>query len=504
MRHQSVQIESPCEIINITPINPLISKCQIKVCYVSDEPNRNRSVITKDVARQIANSLPGSPIVGYYNEATGDFEEHNRTITISNGKFVLEDSTRPYGFVDLGAKVWFQKYRDDNKEIREYMVTEGYLWTGQYPECKRIIEKGNNQSLEFDNDLLDGNWTKPDNNGPKLFIVNEAVISKLCILGDDCEPCFEGSNITSAPIEFSLSDDFRHRYYSMMKELNSLKQQLKTEKGGTTQVFTKYAVTVGDDLFTQLYSNISNEQNSLYSVLADGDQLFAVAQNREDNKFYRANFSLNEGKVENLSELEEMKDFEPSEDFQFSLSEVEAFEATYKKKEEKEEDKKDQEDNPNSDKTTEGETPEDDKSEEDKDKKKKKDKYVLEEIPEYVELSNKYSALETDFNNLKNELSELRQFKLDQERQQKEEMINSFYMLSDEDKQNVKDNIDTYSLKDIEAELSILCVRNKVNFNADDEHKEAPTTFNFNGVEFDDLSTPAWVKAAMEVEKEIK
>ena len=84
MKHTSVKIESPVEFINITPLNPLISQCQIKVCYVGDEPNRNRSVITKDVAKQIANSLPGSPIVGYYNEDKEDFEEHNRIIDISN------------------------------------------------------------------------------------------------------------------------------------------------------------------------------------------------------------------------------------------------------------------------------------------------------------------------------------------------------------------------------------------------------------------------------------
>ena len=84
-------------------------------------------------------------------------------------------------------------------------------------------------------------------------------------------------------------------------------------------------------------------------------------------------------------------------------------------------------------------------------------------------------------------------------------MIDKFYMLSDEDKKDVTDNIDKYSLDDIEAKLSVICVRNKVNFNLDDEHKDTPpTTFNFNGEEFDDVSTPAWVKAAMEVEKEMK
>ena len=121
-------------------------------------------------------------------------------------------------------------------------------------------------------------------------------------------------------------------------------------------------------------------------------------------------------------------------------------------------------------------------------------------------MSTKYSALKTDYQNLLTEVTSLREFKLASERSQKEEMIKKFYMLSDEDKKDVIENIDKYSLDDIEGKLSVICVRNKVNFNLDnDEHKDTPTTtFSFNGVEFDDLSTPAWVKAAMEVEKEMK
>lgn len=107
MKHTSVKLNSPCEFINITPLNPLISKCQIKVCYVSDEPNRNRSVITKEVAKQMANSLPGCPIVGFFDEVTGDFEEHSRSFDISDGEFKIKDITKPYGFVDMNAKVWF-------------------------------------------------------------------------------------------------------------------------------------------------------------------------------------------------------------------------------------------------------------------------------------------------------------------------------------------------------------------------------------------------------------
>jgi len=77
------------------------------VCYVGPDPNRNRSVITKDVAKEMARSIPGSPIVGFYNEKIGDFEEHNRMIDVSNGKFEIIDTTRPYGFIDSSAKIWF-------------------------------------------------------------------------------------------------------------------------------------------------------------------------------------------------------------------------------------------------------------------------------------------------------------------------------------------------------------------------------------------------------------
>ena len=32
----SIKLNTPCELIDVTPLNPMISKCQIKVCYVGD------------------------------------------------------------------------------------------------------------------------------------------------------------------------------------------------------------------------------------------------------------------------------------------------------------------------------------------------------------------------------------------------------------------------------------------------------------------------------------
>lgn len=515
MKHTSVPMEMPCEFINVVPLNPLISKCQIKVCYVGDTPNRNKSIITKDVAREMANTLPGSPIVGYFNKEIKDFEEHSKDIHISNGKIQVTESTRPYGFVDLNAKCWFQKFLDDGLFEREYLMTEGYLWTGQYPEAQRIIDLGNNQSMELNEELLDARWTKDHNGKPQFFIINEAVVEKLCILGEEAEPCFEGSTITS----FSLNKDFMDEMRSMMSELKEL---LNKEKGGA-QMFTKYSVKIGDSLWNALFSHVCDKY-SIAGVFVEDEQKFAVLQSKEDSKFARLNFSCSEEGAD-FAPAEEMTEIEFSldEETQFDAAEVEAFENEFKKKdeEEKEEEKADEEeknsseegkedksDKPESDKSTEDDSEEDKDDEEDK----KKKKYSLEEIPEYVELASKFSELETKYNalvtekaELESQLQPLKDFKLQTERIAKEDMINkTFYMLSDEDKKDVVENIDKYSLDEIEAKLSVICVRNKVSFAAlEDEvgESEGPTTYNLGGNLFDNDTTPEWVKAVLDTAK---
>lgn len=521
MAVDNIRLEMPIEFINITPCNPLISKCQIKVCWVGDTPNRNRSIITKDTARQMANSLPGSPIVGYYNEEKGDFEEHNRIIDISNGQFKIKDTTKPYGFVDLNAKVWFQNFLDPDGVTREYMVTEGYLWTGQYKEAQRVIDKGNNQSMELDEDTLDAVWTRDNNGKPKFFIINEAIISKLCILGEECEPCFEGSTITSFSLSFD--EDFKVKLFSMMEELKDL-----LNKGGT-KVFTRYNVEIGDALWTALYSYVTEKyaDYGIEGVYEEDGQLFTILSC--DNTYSRLNFSFVETEFSAAEELVALNEYTPDAEPQFTSEAIAEY--AEKKKKEEEEDKDNSEDEKKSEDTSEGKK---DVEEDDEEEKKKKKEFAKEEDEEkvcpkcgkplnectcedeeekntkhsletlqsqYSELENKYNTLVSEKETLEAELNSLKEFKLSVEREKKQEMINSFYMLSEEDKADVIQNIDTYSLEDIEGKLSIICVRKKVNFNLD-ENKEDVTTFNLSGDSEVD-NAPAWVKAAREVKKEI-
>jgi hypothetical protein len=82
-------------------------------------------------------------------------------------------------------------------------------------------------------------------------------------------------------------------------------------------------------------------------------------------------------------------------------------------------------------------------------------------------------------------------------------MIDSFYMLSDADKAEVITNIDNYSVNDIEAKLAVICVRNKVNFNLDNENKDEdkePMVYSLTDNDVDD-GVPAWIKAVRDTAK---
>lgn len=200
-------------------------------------------------------------------------------------------------------------------------------------------------------------------------------------------------------------------------------------------------------------------------------------------------------------------------------------ETEFKKKDEEEEKKDnpfppkadDDEEKPAEGKDDEKESDDSDKEEkddDDEDKKKKaaaKHSLTDDEVAEselYKNLAVQFAQLQKDFEALKAEVEPLRQFKVDADRKAKQEMIDSFYMLSDAEKKDCVDNIDTYSLNDIEAKLSIICVRNKVSFNLDDNKESSketpkdPLIYSLDGNDDGD-SAPAWIKAVRETAKEM-
>lgn len=456
MMHQSIAtIDSP-EFINLQPleINPLMSSCEIKVLYLGE--NRNHSYITKDVATEMAKTLRGAPIVGYYKEEKDDFADHGERMIFDDEGIKFECLTRPYGFVAPDAKVWFQKFDDvdefGNTTTREYLMTTGYLWTGQYEECKSVVEGGKPQSMELDEESLEGHWSTNSKTGMDFFIINDAIFSKLCILGEDVEPCFEGSSITAPEVSKTftkMDNEFKATLYSMMQDLKfalegGQKMDIEKAETMTTEVQEPEVVE------TEPAVETSEDNNT---VVEENDPTVTEAENAEemDN--------------ENKSVLAEND----------NSIEVESNQETFAKKDDEENDNKDDEDQSNAS----------DEDKKDEDEEDKKDYALL-----YSELQTAYSDLETKY-------QALVEFKNEIDNEKKDALINSFYMLSDEDKADVISNKANYSLDEIESKLSVICVRKRVNFDLEDTSKkeevvENVTTYNMNDVE---PTTPAWIAA---------
>lgn len=461
----SIPTSSPLEFLNIEPLNPLISKCEIKVLYSGK--NRNGTYFSKEVATRMAASLPGVPIVGEYFYEIGDFGDHgeDQIVIDDNGiRFVKE--TVPYGFVPPDAKIWWRNYIDYDGVEREYLVTEGLLWTGRYPDCKRVIEHGNHQSMEIDGESMrgewskvEGEWSKEDNNDREYFIVSDAIFSALCILGQEVEPCFEGSNITrNSGVVYSLNkEDFKEKMLDFIEEIKTTLNTDYMHRGGNEMSDNK------DPKFAK--NNEEDEKKKKAQEEPDKDE------NKDEDEDKKKKYSTDE------NENEDTDNFSKDED------EDEKKKCGFAKDEDEDEDKDDKDDN-----------------DEDEDKKKKDSKYNAEELFNKIEVLEKnYSCLETKYSALEKECVALREFKLASDNKEKEDLINSFYMLNDEQKAEVVKNKANFSLDEIEAKLSVICVRNKVNFDLGDDSEskdntETPiTTFNMSGVA--DSSTPSWLKA---------
>lgn len=293
--------------------------------------------------------------------------------------------------------------------------------------------------MELDEKLFVGTWAKSDNQPNEFLIINEAVISGLCLLGEDVEPCFEGASVQK--LQFSFEEDFKNQLFSMMKEM----KEILDEGGHTMNIPTENEVVVVEETTFEEAPAVEEE------VVAEEEAPAAEEVVEEE-----------------APAEEEATEFEEKED------EEEKCEECGKPLDECTCDKED------------------------------KKEYDLSEIVEYTELNSKYEQLLTDYADLQSkiealqsETEALREFKNAADRKEKEAMIENFYMLSDEDKKEVVEKINEYTVDEIEAKLSVICVRNKVNFSLDEENtaNAQETVYNLDAAETQDDCVPAWIKS---------
>lgn len=273
---------------------------------------------------------------------------------------------------------------------------------GQFEELKKVIAQGQPQSMELQEETLEGHWATDNNLGVEFFIINDAVFSKLCILGDDIEPCFEGSAVTSPEVSknFAMDKEFSQTLFTMMNEL----KDALSSKGGLDmpEEFAEQTETT-EEQSTEFVEETVEE---------------TVAEESVD--YTSAEEALVDAEVENGEFEKSEEDKDDSEDSSADFSENKE----------------------------------------------------VEEEPASEYSAEEFAALQEEIEALRAECQELRDFKLNVENEQKDALINSYYMLSEEDKREIMEHKSEFTLDEIKAKLAVIYVEKNVDFSTLDGQPE--------------------------------
>lgn len=279
-------------ISDVEKINPLFSKCKIRVLYAG--LNRNNSYLSRKSIEEALPSLFNIPIVGEYLQETDNFGGHGGTIDVSGDKPKWVNTTVPYGLVPESANIYWEEVIETDGSTNEYLVVENaFLWTGRYPEAQMLIGQQFNQSMEIE--VQKGNYSNI--NGQKAYEVEKFLFSALCILGIDkesdpnghVEPCFESASIVAYQLD---KDKFKEDFKLMLNELkysltesSSSEVKINDSQGGNKveeilAMLESYNLTV-EDLQAK---GINHEDFSLEELENKVKTEFTVADKQETSE----------------------------------------------------------------------------------------------------------------------------------------------------------------------------------------------------------------------------
>ena len=174
------------------------ARTEVKICFSDGTSTADGRVIEPSAIETLIASLPGTPIVGIYDQEKKDFKGH----------FDGNSHKERFGFVpnDVEGEI----VEDENGQ--EWLVAEVVIWTN-YEGAEQIF--GSSQSLEIDENSYEGAW-KEDAKGNQYFAFTKAEFKALCVLGADVEPAYTGSG-------FGEQQDFKRKEDGI---LNEFKQNL--------------------------------------------------------------------------------------------------------------------------------------------------------------------------------------------------------------------------------------------------------------------------------------
>lgn len=255
------------EITEETFEHPQFTK--IKVWIATYGENVNGSNITKEAFEKAISSLYNVPILGEWSETIEDFKGHGGKLEITDEGIKYIETTKAYGVIPESCN---PRWEFDDEGV-EYLVCDGYLWTGRYDEASKVMDNTCNQSMEI---------TVSDSfeDDKKFVVINEFTFTGICILGENTQPCFPGAKVV-----YSLNkDEYKQEFQTMLNEIKNV----DFSKGGNNvedekrkEIINKFTNLKGEN-----FENIINNKELTLEELEN--QLFSLSVNDLERKIREA------------------------------------------------------------------------------------------------------------------------------------------------------------------------------------------------------------------------
>lgn len=401
---------------NLEPYNEVLSKARCRIFYKYF--NRNGTYISDEFAEKLLSTIAYAPVKGIYDNNDSDYTDHGEERNLG----------RIYGIVPENYNLTWEPHLDEDGIERIYACVDVLLYTGLYKEASEIINKA--QSMELYAPSIKGEFKYIE--GRKAFVYEDACFLGLQVLGDDVEPCFEGAAF------YSLYQNLKQ----MMETLEKYNLDYHNNDNREEQMIFNFKLSDSqkhDMLFNLLNPNFNENGGWVieYSICDVYDE-YAIAYNYENQGYERIYYTKDDSQDSlEINAKKKCYIVDVTEEEKSALETIQALNGgTYEKIDEGFTTLKDE----NSTYVT---------------KIGEQETIIATLTSDKENFESQINEAQTTIATLNQELDSLKEYKLQQETNEKQAVIDKYAKELDEDvMQKYTEKLNEYSVSDLEKELA--------------------------------------------------
>lgn len=401
---------------NLEPYNEVLSKARCRIFYKYF--NRNGTYISDEFAEKLLSTIAYAPVKGIYDNNDSDYTDHGEERNLG----------RIYGIVPENYNLTWEPHLDEDGIERIYACVDVLLYTGLYKEASEIINKA--QSMELYAPSIKGEFKYIE--GRKAFVYEDACFLGLQVLGDDVEPCFEGAAF------YSLYQNLKQ----MIKTLEKYNLDYHNNDNREEQMIFNFKLSDSqkhDMLFNLLNPNFNENGGWVieYSICDVYDE-YAIAYNYENQGYERIYYTKDDSQDSlEINAKKKCYIVDVTEEEKSALETIQALNGgTYEKIDEGFTTLKDE----NSTYVT---------------KIGEQETIIATLTSDKENFETQINEAQTTIATLNQELDSLKEYKLQQETNEKQAVIDKYAKELDEDvMQKYTEKLNEYSVSDLEKELA--------------------------------------------------